>query len=78
MCKLSSFFKFDFSWEKINVFNEESSWAEFKIPENKSISVFHSNNMIIVVSAEGRYYVATFNPEEPGDCIKVEEISMNI
>ncbi len=56
----------------------ESSWAEFKIPEKKSIVAFHSENSIIVISSEGRYYVAKFSEKEPSACIKVEEINLNI
>ncbi len=34
--------------------------------------------MIICLSSEGRYYVATFNPDKSENCIKIEELSMDI
>ncbi len=62
----------------MNIFSGESPWSEFKIPEPKSISAFVSNNTIVVISSEGIYYVATFNPRLPGKCIKNEEVSLNL
>lgn len=33
---------------------------------------------MIVISSEGRYYVASFNNNQRGDCIKVEELGLGI
>jgi hypothetical protein len=67
-----------FRWDSFNPFNQESPWALFRIPDFKSISAFCEDNKIIVISSEGRYYIASFNPIEAGDCIKIEEINMKI
>lgn len=69
---------FIFSWDRFTLFKTESSWSEFKIPEKKSIVAFHSDSTIIVISSEGRYYVAKFSETEEKPCIKIEEINLNI
>ncbi|MCQ2818257.1 MAG: hypothetical protein MJ252_13400 [archaeon] len=66
--KLTSFFGF----EK-NYFNSEWSYAQFRINDLKSICAFGPDNSLIVVSSEGNYYQATFDPKIGGECMKTQE-----
>ena len=54
-------------------FNSEWSFAQFKVNSPKSICTFGPDNSIIVVSNDGKYYHATFDPKEGGECKKVQE-----
>ena len=56
-----------------NYFNSEWSFAQFKINSTKSICTFGQDNTIIVVSNEGKYYKASFDPKTGGECKKLEE-----
>ena len=66
--KITSMFGFQKSY-----FNSEWSYAQFRINDLKSICAFAPDNSIIVVSSEGKYYQATFDPKVGGECIKVQE-----
>ena len=66
--KLTSFFGF----EK-NYFNSEWSYAQFRINDLKSICAFGPDNSLIVVSSEGNYYQASFDPKTGGECMKIQE-----
>ena len=57
-------------------FNSEWSFAQFKVNSNKSICTFGQDNTIIVVSNEGKYYRASFDPKAGGECKKLEEYSI--
>ena len=59
-----------------NYFNSEWSFAQFKINSTKSICTFGQDNTIIVVSNEGKYYRASFDPKAGGECKKLEEYSI--
>ena len=59
-----------------NYFNSEWSFAQFKINSTKSICTFGQDNTIIVVSNEGKYYKASFDPKAGGECKKLEEKSI--
>ena len=54
-------------------FNSEWSFAQFKVNSPKSICTFGPDNSIIVVSNDGKYYQATFDPKVGGECTKVQE-----
>ena len=54
-------------------FNSEWSFAKFKIQEHKSIITFLYNNKICVLSSDGKYYLASFDPKKSGDCQKIRE-----
>jgi WD40 repeat protein len=54
-------------------FNSEWSFAQFKVNSTKSICTFGPDNSIIVVSNEGKYYQATFDPKVGGECKKIQE-----
>lgn len=56
----------------------EKAWSLFRIPEIKSMCAFITDNMLLVIGCEGTYYVAVYDPENKSDCIKKEEISLNI
>lgn len=62
--KLSGMFK---------IGDSERSFSKFKIKENNSIIGFCENNTIIVVTSEGRYYKAKFDPVKGGKCCLLEE-----
>ncbi len=57
-------------------FNSEWSFAQFKVNSTKSICTFGPDNSIIVVSNEGKYYQATFDPKVGGECKKIQEKSI--
>eukprot|EP00471_Norrisiella_sphaerica_P004854 CAMPEP_0184481404 /NCGR_PEP_ID=MMETSP0113_2-20130426/2946_1 /TAXON_ID=91329 /ORGANISM="Norrisiella sphaerica, Strain BC52" /LENGTH=369 /DNA_ID=CAMNT_0026860511 /DNA_START=62 /DNA_END=1171 /DNA_ORIENTATION=- len=53
-------------------FSSEWSFAYYKIPDTRTIVAFGSEkNSIIVVSADGSFYKATFDPEKPGNECKM-------
>lgn len=60
---------------KINnsYFNSEWSFAKLKLQEHKSIITFLFNNSICVLTSDGKYYLASFDPKKPGDCTKNKE-----
>ena len=53
-------------------FNSEWSFAQFKV-NTKSICTFGPDNSIIVVSNDGKYYQANFDPKVGGECTKIQE-----
>ena len=57
-------------------FNSEWSFAQFKVNSTKSICTFSSENTIIVVSNDGKYYLASFNPKLGGECKLIQENSI--
>ena len=48
--------------------NVESSFAKFKISENKSICQFGLNDKILVLTSTGQYYQVPFDSFEGGQC----------
>lgn len=56
-----------------NYFNSEWSFAQFKVNSPKSICAFGPDNTIIVVSNDGKYYQASFDPKNGGECTKIQE-----
>ena len=57
-------------------FNSEWSFAQFKVNSNKTICTFGKDNTIIVVSNDGKYYKASFDPKVGGECKKIDEKSI--
>jgi WD40 repeat protein len=53
-------------------FSSEWSFAQYRVPDVRTIVAFGSEkNSIIVVSADGTYYKALFDPEKPGqECVQ--------
>lgn len=52
-------------------FKSEWSFAQFRVPETRTIVAFGADeNSIIVVSADGSFYKAMFDPDKGGECIK--------
>jgi WD40 repeat protein len=54
-------------------FNSEWSFAQVRITDHRSICCFGSENSIIIVSTNGKYYKAQIDVEKGGDCKIVEE-----
>jgi len=53
-------------------FSSEWSFAQFRVPDVRSMVAFGAEkNSIIVVSADGTFYKALFDPEKPGvECVQ--------
>ena len=54
-------------------FGSEWSFARIRINISKSISIFGPENSIIIVTYEGKFCQASFDPINGGDCIKIQE-----
>lgn len=55
------------------------SGIKFYIPDTRAIIGFISNNIIIVVSSEGKYYLAEFDDKKQNfDCLKLDERNLDI
>lgn len=54
-------------------FSSEWSFAKFKQTSHKLISIFGPDNSILVVTFEGKYYQAVFDPINGGECNKIQE-----
>lgn len=55
-------------------FDSEYSFAQFRIADARGIAVFGPEpNTIIVISYEGNYYYARFDPVNGGDCLKQQQ-----
>ena len=54
-------------------FNSEWSFAQVRITDQRSICCFGADNTIIIVSTEGKYYKATFDVKNGGDCKIIQE-----
>lgn len=51
----------------------ERSFAKFKVQEENSILGFGSENTFVVITMDGKYYKAAYDPKRGGDCVKIEE-----
>ena len=51
----------------------ERSFAKFKVQEENSILGFGRENTFVVMTMDGKYYKAAYNPKRGGDCCKIEE-----
>ena len=60
-----------------NIKNEylssEWSFAQFKITSSKAIVTFGPDNTILVITAEGKYLQANFDPKNGGNCTRLQE-----
>jgi len=55
-------------------FSSEWSLAQFRVPDVRTIVAFGSDETsIVVVSSDGTFYKATFDPKNGGDCHKVKD-----
>ena len=61
----------------MKIFNSERSFANFKIPpDSKSICNFGPENTINIITYDGKYYIAQYDPVKGGDCVKKETNSI--
>lgn len=52
-------------------FSSQWSFAQFRVPDTRTIVAFgNDSNSIMVVSADGTFYKALFDPSTGGDCVK--------
>ena len=55
-------------------FSSEWSFAQFRVPDVRTIVAFGADEAsIVVVSSDGTFYKATFDPKNGGDCQKVKD-----
>ena len=62
-----------FLYLKKEYLDSEWSFAQFKIPNIKSICTFGPDDSIIVISSDGKYYQAKFDSRLGGECKKIQE-----
>ena len=55
------------------LFNSEWSFAQVRIKEPKSICTFGSDNTIIIVCSNGKYYKAKIPIDKGGECQIIQE-----
>lgn len=66
--------KFSFIKAFSSYFDSEWSFAQFRIPDIRAKVAFGpESNTILVVSEEGNYYVANFDPVNGGECLKQQQ-----
>ena len=53
--------------------NNEKSFAKIRLKSNKSIVSFMENNIIVVVTIEGKYYQALLDTKNGGICKIIEQ-----
>ena len=58
---------------KSSYLETERSFARFRIQEQYSLLGFGSYNTIEVITMEGKYYKAAYDPKKGGECCKIEE-----
>ena len=51
----------------------ERNFARFKIMEENSLLGFGSDNTFVVLTMDGKYYKAAYDPKKGGECCKIEE-----
>lgn len=55
----------------IPILKSEWSFAQFRLQDIKGKVAFTKEpNTIVVISQEGKYYKATFDPNKGGECVK--------
>jgi len=54
-------------------FDSEWSFAQFRVPDSKTICAFGQDNSLIVISTEGNYYLAELDVKNGGECKKKAE-----
>jgi len=52
-------------------FSSEWSYAQFRVPDARTIVAFgNEEHVLIIISADGSFYRATFDPNDAGECVK--------
>ena len=51
----------------------ERNFARFKIMEGNSLLGFGNDNTFVVLTMDGKYYKAAYDPKKGGECCKIEE-----
>ena len=58
---------------KHSYLDSERSFAKFNIQEENSLIGFGNQNTFYVITMEGIFYNAAFDPKRGGDCVKIEK-----
>ena len=58
---------------KSSYLETERNFAKYKVQEENSLLGFGYDNTIVVITMEGKYYKAAYDPKKGGDCCKIEE-----
>ena len=53
--------------------DSERNFAKFKVQQQYSLIGFGSENTFVVITMDGKYYKAAYDPKRGGDCVKIEE-----
>ena len=54
-------------------FESERNFARFKVLEDYSLLGFGNDNTLVVITKDGKYYKAAYDPKKGGECCKIEE-----
>ena len=54
-------------------FDSEWSFAKFRVTDSRTICAFTKDENLVVVSADGTYYLARLDTKNGGECKKIEE-----
>ena len=57
---------------KSSYFDTERYFAKFRVQEENSLLGFGLENTIIVITMDGKYYKAAYDPKKGGDCCQIE------
>lgn len=66
--KIGGFFKINNEYME-----QERSFARFRIQDEYSLLGFGNDNTINVITMDGNYYKATYDPKNGGECLKFEK-----
>ena len=54
-------------------FDSEWSFAKFRVTDSRTICAFTKEENLVVISADGTYYLARLDTKNGGECKKIEE-----
>jgi len=54
-------------------FDSEWSFAKFRVTDSRTICAFTKDHNLVVISADGTYYLAELDTKKGDDCKKIEE-----
>ena len=54
-------------------FDSEWSFAKFRVTDSRTICAFTKDQDLVVISADGTYYLAKLDTKNGGECKKIEE-----
>lgn len=54
-------------------FDSEWSFAKFRVTDSRTICAFTKDENLVVISADGTYYLARLDTKNGGECKKIEE-----